>query len=203
MDFNDVAICTNNQWPKPLHSLLRWKTLNESLRKPCGKPWSSNQNNDNWGAQTGQWVGQAYVAHTEEAHQEHTTNNFGIGGFKKEEIEQLRNLLSSLENPSASFSLAHSGKYSDSQALSALNDCFWSSWVSDLSTTDLMTDSSHCFSMLSPCPWIGNKKIKIVDDALSKVASQGTINLSSSLSLKPILHVPKLLFIFISPSTKI
>ncbi|RVX07850.1 hypothetical protein CK203_021834 [Vitis vinifera] len=25
------------------------------------------------------------------------------------------------------------------------------SWVSDLSTTDLMTDSSHCFSMLSPC----------------------------------------------------
>lgn len=51
-------------------------------------------------------------------------NNSEIGGFNKEEIKQLRNLFSSLENPSGLCSLACSGKYFDSYGLSSLKDCF-------------------------------------------------------------------------------
>lgn len=85
---------------------------------------SFNQNIDNRGSRTRQCGGQAYVAHSNKACQENAMNNSEIGGFNKAEIKQLRNLLSSLENPSGLCSLACSGKYFDSYALSSLKDCF-------------------------------------------------------------------------------
>lgn len=45
------------------------------------------------------------------------SNNSKISGFKKKEIDQLRSLLTSLDNLNALRSLAHIGKFSYAHAL--------------------------------------------------------------------------------------
>ena len=53
-----------------------------------------------------------------------------------------------------------------------------------------MTNSSKSFSIYCPCP--RNQKIKIVDETLVNIAGQGNISISPSLTLKNVLHYPKL-----------
>ena len=53
-----------------------------------------------------------------------------------------------------------------------------------------MTYSSQCFSSYNPCS--RDKQIKIVDGTLAIVAGQGKFSLTSALTLKCVLHVPKL-----------
>ena len=53
-----------------------------------------------------------------------------------------------------------------------------------------MTDAHHLFSTYSPC--VGNLKVKIADGTLSPVASKGSIRISESITLNPVLHVPNL-----------
>lgn len=110
-------------------------------------------------------VEQAYAAQFEEFSHEKNVKQENEG-FNKDEIEQLKNPLSFLENPSASSSWARSVKYSDSYALSDSKDCLSSSWVID---TDHMTNSSHNFFTYIPCP--GNKKIKVAGQGTKKTAT--------------------------------
>ena len=53
-----------------------------------------------------------------------------------------------------------------------------------------MTDAHHLFSTYSP--YAGNLKLKIADDTLSPVVGKGSIRISESITLNPILHVPNL-----------
>ena len=53
-----------------------------------------------------------------------------------------------------------------------------------------MTNSSKAFSNYIPCT--GNQKIKIVDGTLVTVVGSGDVFLTSSLTLRNVLHVPKL-----------
>ena len=116
--------------------------------------------------------------------------NSSIGELKKEEIDKLRSFLNSLDKSSSMCSLAQSGKYPTSYALSASNSPFSSSWIIDSGATDHMTHSPIRFTTYNPCP--GNRKIVVADGSSVTVAGQGTVNLQPSLYLKNVLHVPKL-----------
>ena len=53
-----------------------------------------------------------------------------------------------------------------------------------------MTNAHHLFSTYSPCA--GNLKVKIANGTLSPVAGKGSIRISESITLNPVLHVPNL-----------
>jgi hypothetical protein len=63
-----------------------------------------------------------------------------------------------------------------------------SAWIVDSSATDHMICDSTLFSSYNPCA--GNHKIKVVDDSFSAIASKGSVELSPSLTIRDILHVP-------------
>ena len=56
--------------------------------------------------------------------------------------------------------------------------------------TDHMIDCIHFFSSYTPSP--DHFKVKITDGSLSVVAGMDTINITPSIILKLVLHVPKL-----------
>ena len=53
-----------------------------------------------------------------------------------------------------------------------------------------MTDSYHLFSSYTPCA--GNLRVKITDGSLAPVAGKGSIQISDTITLEFVLHVPKL-----------
>ena len=63
-------------------------------------------------------------------------------------------------------------------------------WIMDSGAFDHMTDAHHLFSTYSPC--VGNLKVKIANGTLSSVAGKGSIRISESITLNPVLHVPNL-----------
>nr|KYP63418.1 hypothetical protein KK1_017987 [Cajanus cajan] len=63
-------------------------------------------------------------------------------------------------------------------------------WVLDSGATDHMTPSSKFFSTYFPCP--SNKKIATADGTLITVAGIGNIHINPFITLKNVLHVPKL-----------
>ncbi|RVW31424.1 hypothetical protein CK203_086764 [Vitis vinifera] len=60
------------------------------------------------------------------------------------------------------------------------------SWIIDSGAYDHMTDAHHLFSTYSPCA--GNLKVKIANGTLSPFASKGSIRISESSTLNPVLH---------------
>ena len=83
---------------------------------------------------------------------------------------------------------AKTSKYS--LALSASKNQFSNPGIIDSRASDYMTNSSKVFSSYIPCP--ENQKIKNVDAILVIMAGQGDVFLTSSLTLRNVLHVPKL-----------
>ncbi|RVW68470.1 Retrovirus-related Pol polyprotein from transposon TNT 1-94 [Vitis vinifera] len=59
-------------------------------------------------------------------------------------------------------------------------------WIIDSGASDHITDAHHLFSTYSPCA--GNLKVKIADGTLSPVAGKGSIRISESITLNPVLH---------------
>ena len=108
--------------------------------------------------------------------------------LNKEEIDKLKRFISKLEKPEGHSHFAQTGKYSFS--LSASKIQFSSPWIIDSGASDHMANSSKAFSNYIPCP--GNQKIKIVDGTLVTVAGSGDVFLTSSLTSRNVLHVPKL-----------
>ncbi|KAJ9708672.1 hypothetical protein PVL29_000611 [Vitis rotundifolia] len=80
--------------------------------------------------------------------------------------------------------------------------CQSTSSIIDSGVSDHMTDAHHLFSTYSPCA--GNLKVKIANGTLSPVAGKGSIRISKSITLNPVLHVPNLSsnLLFISKLTK-
>ena len=110
--------------------------------------------------------------------------------FNKDEIEKLRGLLGSLEKNGGACSLAFSGKFSTSQGLHVSDKVIQELWVIDSGAIDHMTHSSLNFCTYSPCP--SNWKTTVADGSLITVAGLGNIQLSPFITLKNVLHVPKL-----------
>jgi len=111
--------------------------------------------------------------------------------FNSEQMEQLYKMFSGLQSSSQtnnpSGSLAHKGNF-----LRALNSTTQSQtpWIIDSGASDHMTDSYHLFSSYSTCA--GNLKVKIADGSLSTVVGNGSIQLSDTITLESVLHVPNL-----------
>ena len=102
----------------------------------------------------------------------------------------MRSFLSNMEKPTGTCSLAYSGKHPFSFGLNASETPFKHSWIMDSGATDHMTHSSKFFSTYSPCP--SNKKIATADGSLATVAGTGDVQINPSITLKKVLHVPKL-----------
>ncbi|RVW30585.1 hypothetical protein CK203_086063 [Vitis vinifera] len=163
---------------------------NRHTRETCwklhGKPLNFFKGNGGKGVNSG-YKSQANLAEIGGKQQE---ENFGQEmELNKEEIDKLKRFISKLEKPEGHSYFAQTGKYSFS--LSASKIQFSSPWIIDSGASDHMANSSKAFSNYIPCP--GNQKIKIADGALVTVAGQGDVFLTSSLTLRNVLHVPKLL----------
>ena len=63
-------------------------------------------------------------------------------------------------------------------------------WIIDFGASDHMIDSYHLFSSYTPCA--GNLRVKIADGSLAPVAGKGSIQISDTITLEFVLHVPKL-----------
>lgn len=162
----------------------------ENCWKIHGKPPSHE-----WGQKGASFrdKGQAHVAvnpKQEDGKRETTSLN-------QEEMEKLRSFFSTLEKPSGSLfpptgicSLAYSGKHCSSFGFNVSGLPLKYSWIMDSGATDHMTHSSNLFSTYSPCP--SNKKIATADGSLTTVAGRGDVQISPSIILKNVLHVPKL-----------
>ena len=97
--------------------------------------------------------------------------------FNKDETENLRNLLGTLEKPISIGACSHalSSKYTTCNVFSTLELKLLSSWVIDLGTINHMTYSSYKFNTYStPSP--RSRKIAIADGTLTTMASQGDKN---------------------------
>ncbi|KAK8574583.1 hypothetical protein V6N12_062273 [Hibiscus sabdariffa] len=112
--------------------------------------------------------------------------------FNKEEIEKLKNLLGSLEKQSSSgtCNLVFSGITSQISSSNAFDLPTWNSWVIDSGATDHVTNSCLGFVDYKPCS--SNQKITVADGTKITVAGIGNIPISETLTLKNVLHIPKL-----------
>ena len=96
--------------------------------------------------------------------------------FNKDETENLRNLLGTLQKPISTGACSHalSSKYTTCNAFSTLELKLLSSWVIDLGTIDNMTYSLYKFNTYSPSP--RSRKFSIAEGTLTTMASQGDKN---------------------------
>ena len=161
------------------HSKKPWHTK-ETCWKLCGKPL-------NWKRKSG-GDGRAFQATTEES-LEHQINLETVP-FTKEQLKHLYKLYQSPKlsiNPSCS--LAQKGNYFTITSLSVIPNSI-NPWIIDSGATNHMKSCSKLFSSYNPCA--GNKKVKIADGSLSAIVKTESIQLSPSLILHNVLHVPNL-----------
>ena len=84
----------------------------------------------------------------------------------------------------------YSGKLPYSTSLNASDTSYDKPWITDSGATDHMTFESSLFITYSPCP--SNTKVVTIDGSVTTVAGIGDVQINSSLTLKNVLHVPKL-----------
>ena len=127
-------------------------------------------------------------------HQQHEPKDPNQGDtlkLSRAKIERLRSLLGSLdkkaEKGTCSLVLT-STFFSFSQHASKI--VYHNSWVLDSRGSDHMTPFSHSFITYNSCP--SSRKITLADDSLTTVAGQRDVILNEHLTLKNVLHVPKL-----------
>ncbi|CAJ2627685.1 unnamed protein product [Trifolium pratense] len=132
-----------------------------------------------------------------------TSVNMSKKGFvplNQDEIKRLKSFLSELETPTTvTTSLAYLGmfpfplslgKSQFSVGFNASDKPYNQYWILDSGATDHMTPLPTQFSTYSPC--LNNKKISTADGTLLTVAGQGDIQISPSIILRNVLHIPKL-----------
>ena len=84
----------------------------------------------------------------------------------------------------------YSGIHPYSISLNASDTSYDKPWITDSGATDHMTFESSLFITYSPCP--STRKVVTADGSLTTVAGIGDVQINSSLTLKNVLHVPKL-----------
>lgn len=102
----------------------------------------------------------------------------------------MKSFLSALEKPIDTCASAYSSKSSFSFGLNVSETPFCQSWILVSRATDHMTHSSKHFSTYSPCPI--HKKIETADKSLASVAGIGDVTINPSITLKIVIHDPKL-----------
>ena len=107
----------------------------------------------------------------------------------------MRALLGTLEKPSSkksscTHSLALKGKFPISIGLKASYQTLAASWVLDSGATYHMTHSSHKYNNYNPYP--SSRKIATIDGSLTTVVGVGDVQISPTLTLRNVFHVPKL-----------
>ena len=110
-------------------------------------------------------------------------------GFNKEQLEQLKAILSGPSSTSIqpTTSVAQKGNYSSALTTKIETS---HSWVIDSGASDHMTSHLNQFITYSPCT--SPIKIKITDRTLTPVAGIGSIKLSLTLTIHFAFHVPNL-----------
>ena len=106
--------------------------------------------------------------------------------MNQEEIEKVR----SLDKPIGTCSLTYSGNFPFSYGPNVLDTLFTHSWILDSGATNHMTPLPNYFSTTK--------------EALITTAGQGEVHINPSITLRNVLHVPKLStnLIFIQKLTK-
>ncbi|XP_073126194.1 uncharacterized protein [Henckelia pumila] len=110
--------------------------------------------------------------------------------FNKEQVDYLLKLLKSNSTSSGSpnTSLAQTGDFF--KAYTCRSNSLDFPWITDSGASDHMTNSPHFFQTYSPCS--GSKKVRIAYGSYSAIAGKGLVQLSNAITLKSVLHVPKL-----------
>ncbi|KAJ9704129.1 hypothetical protein PVL29_005425 [Vitis rotundifolia] len=113
-------------------------------------------------------------------------------GFNSDQLAKLYELFSNFQASGQSSTTLSSGslakkKGTFSTGLSTMSQT--TPWIIDSGVSDHMTDAHHLFSTYSPCA--GNLKVKIAYGTLSPVAGKGSIHISESITLNPVLHLTK------------
>uniref|UniRef100_A0ACD5V2D5 Uncharacterized protein n=1 Tax=Avena sativa TaxID=4498 RepID=A0ACD5V2D5_AVESA len=62
-------------------------------------------------------------------------------------------------------------------------------WIIDTGATNHMTEASELFSTYTPCS--GKDKVRVADGSMAPIVGRGSIRCTKTLSLSPVLHVPK------------
>lgn len=108
------------------------------------------------------------------------------------EFENLRRFMAQLEGPmtmsrppTSSFASIESGTHATAFHVSPSTP----SWIIDSGASDHMTSLQSLFSSHSICS--GRDKVRVADKTLSSIFEKGSINVSPTMSLSSILHVPK------------
>lgn len=121
-----------------------------------------------------------------------------IQPFTQDEIKKVRSFPKELDKPTCT-SLAYKGtslsplpldKSQFSVGFNASDEPSNQYWILDYGAIDHMTPLPTHFSTYSPCP--SNKKISTADGSLITVAGQGNVQISPTIILQNVLHIPKL-----------
>lgn len=118
-----------------------------------------------------------------------TAHETVVHPFNKEQVDYLLKLLisnSSSGTPNAS--LAQTGN--NSKALTCRSKSLSVPWIIDSGASDHMTNCPQFFQTYSPCS--GSEKVRIANGSYSSITGKGLVQLSNTISLKFVLHVPKL-----------
>ena len=63
------------------------------------------------------------------------------------------------------------------------------SWIIDTGATNHMTGASNIFTSYTPCS--GKDKVRVADGSMAPITGCGSVRCTKTLSLSPVLHVPK------------
>lgn len=108
------------------------------------------------------------------------------GGLNQEEVKKVRSLINKLD----SYFFPYSDKFPSSIRLNPSSTIFDDSSIMNLETINYMTPSPNVFFTYSPCP--SSEKIATTYSSLKIVLGAGDVEISPSLILKYVLHIPKL-----------
>ena len=121
--------------------------------------------------------------------QTHTTAATLLDESKRKSEEECNNGKDEGRTSTTNISI-YSGIFPYSISLYASDTSYDKPWIIDSGATDPMTSESSLFITYSPCP--STRKVTTAKGSLTTIASIGDVQINSSLTLKNVLHVPKL-----------
>ncbi|RDY13783.1 hypothetical protein CR513_01267, partial [Mucuna pruriens] len=110
--------------------------------------------------------------------------------LKRSIVEMVRNFFRSMRISLSTYTLAYLGTIPFSFEFNVSKTSPHPFWLLDYGAIEHMTPLSKYFSKYSPC--LSNKKIVTTDHKLVTIVDTGNIKINSFITLKNVLHVPKL-----------